>query len=384
MVKNISKFDSLGYYEVLECSPNSTEEELRAKYRELAKFWHPDQNKDPKAVDMFQKIAVAYEVLKNPIDRLKYNLLSIVYKKEDFPQMDALSVIKSVQGKEDLNLRALRLIEVTGKGFGYSKIDKIYYCTQNEAKWVVKQITKHNWLYGFLGLKAIFANFGAICKNFSNLNNPKENLKLFIHNAIAYSLENRDKDAVTSLAIAKEFADKDEIYHINKYMESFGNVFPFSVGRWNFSKLKQIQCMYFLGVILAFLFVYCAILLMQIETDRKSVQSVKEEVIFRDGSRAFSDVAVARILDIPVDVRDTKRLYHVITTTEALHGADKSFDVYKTVEEGTTVRITGQTTDNKWLRVMFDNGEMAFIEADKLRKGIGKDIPLWSKIYKDE
>ena len=78
MVKNITKFDSLGYYEVLDCTPNSTEDELRAKYRELAKFWHPDQNKDPKAVDMFQKIAVAYDVLKNPINRLKYNLLSIV------------------------------------------------------------------------------------------------------------------------------------------------------------------------------------------------------------------------------------------------------------------------------------------------------------------
>ena len=33
---------------------------------------------------------------------------------------------------------------------------------------------------------------------------------------------------------------------------------------------------------------------------------------------------------------------------------------------------------------MFDNGEMAFIEASKLKKGIGNDIPLWSKIYKNE
>ena len=384
MVKNITKFDSLGYYEVLDCSPNSTEEELRTKYRELAKFWHPDQNKDPRAVDMFQKIAVAYDVLKNPIDRLKYNLLSIVYKKEEFPQMDALSIIKSVQGKEDLNLRALRLIEITGKGWNYSKIDKIYYCTQNEAKWVVKQITKHNWIYGFWGVKALFANLRAMCSNLTNLNNPRENLKLFIHNAIAYSLEDRDKDAVTSLVMAKEFANKDEIYHINKYIESFGNISSFNLAKWNFSKLKQLQYLYILGFVFAIGLVFCVYFLTQIEENRKSVQSVKEEVVFRDGSKAFSDIAVARILDIPVDVRDTERLYHVIATTDALHGADKSFDVYKTVEEGETVRITGQTADNKWLRVMFDNGEMAFIEANKLKKGIGKDIPFWSKIYKDE
>ena len=66
-----------------------------------------------------------------------------------------------------------------------------------------------------------------------------------------------------------------------------------------------------------------------------------------------------------------------------MHGADKSFDVYKIVEKGATVRITGYTADQKWLRVMFDNGEMAFIEANKLEQGIGNKIPLWSKIYKE-
>ena len=298
--------------------------------------------------------------------------------------MDALCIIKSMQGKEDLNIKAIRLIEVTGKGWGYSKIDKIYYCTPKEAKWVVNKITKHNWLYGFWGIKALFINFFAIIKNLSITNNSRENLKLFIHNAVAYSLEGKDKDAVTSLSLAKELANKDELYHINKYMESFGNIFPFSVPKWNFSKLKQIQYLYFLSVILAICLGFGAYFMTQIEMDRKSVQSVKEEIVFRDGSKAFSDVAVARILDIPIDVRDTKRLYHVTVKTEALHGADKSFDVYKTIEEGTTVRITGQTIDNKWLRVMFDNGEMAFIEANKLEKGIGKEIPLWSKIYKDE
>ena len=41
------------------------------------------------------------------------------------------------------------------------------------------------------------------------------------------------------------------------------------------------------------------------------------------------------------------------------------------------------SSDKKWSRVMFDNGEMAFIESDKLQQGIGKEIPLWSKIYKE-
>ena len=66
-----------------------------------------------------------------------------------------------------------------------------------------------------------------------------------------------------------------------------------------------------------------------------------------------------------------------------MHGADKDFDIYQTIEQGTTVRITGYTADKKWFRVMFDNGEMAFIEANSLEQGIGNEIPLWSKIYKE-
>ena len=97
----------------------------------------------------------------------------------------------------------------------------------------------------------------------------------------------------------------------------------------------------------------------------------------------YNDVAVSRIIDLPVDVNDKRRLYHTTMDVKAMHGADYSFDVYKVVEKGVTVRVTGYTSDRKWLRVMLDNGEMAFIEADKLEEGIGKEIPLWSKIYKE-
>ena len=124
-------------------------------------------------------------------------------------------------------------------------------------------------------------------------------------------------------------------------------------------------------------------ILKNIENNKKNETNLKEVVVFSDGKKTFSDVSVAKIFDIPVNVYDKERLYHVIENTNAMHGADDGFDVYGMVEKGTTVRITGHTVDNKWLRVMFDNGEMAFIKASKLEKGIGKDIPLWSKIYKE-
>ena len=123
--------------------------------------------------------------------------------------------------------------------------------------------------------------------------------------------------------------------------------------------------------------------LKNVEGLKKNSVSVKEIVVFSDGRKAFSDVAVARIFDIPVDIHDKKYLYHLTQTTQAMHGADESFDVYATIEAGETVRLTGYTADKRWSRVMFDNGEMAFVKSEVLQQGIGKEIPLWSKIYKE-
>jgi uncharacterized protein YgiM (DUF1202 family) len=116
----------------------------------------------------------------------------------------------------------------------------------------------------------------------------------------------------------------------------------------------------------------------------KNALSVKEMVLFNNGQKIVSDIAVARIFDIPVDVYDKEKLYHTTKQTNAMHGADSSFDIYKKVEKGTTVRITGYTVDKKWYQVMFDNGDKAFIESIYLEQGIGNTIPLWSKIYKEK
>ena len=58
-------YDKLGYFKILNILPNASEETIRQSYRDLVKKWHPDYNKDSQALDMFQKISVAYDVLKN-------------------------------------------------------------------------------------------------------------------------------------------------------------------------------------------------------------------------------------------------------------------------------------------------------------------------------
>ena len=51
--------------QILELSSTYTEKELTITYRTLARKWHPDINKDPKATDKFKEIQQAYEILKN-------------------------------------------------------------------------------------------------------------------------------------------------------------------------------------------------------------------------------------------------------------------------------------------------------------------------------
>ena len=381
MVKNIN-YDSLGYYKILKADNHSSDDEIRQNYRELAKFWHPDHNTAPNAVDVFQQLSVAYDVLKDPQTRLKYTLLSLIYPKEKFPEFNSLRILCNMHGQEDLNLRAFHLVEITGKGIGHSSIDKIYYCSQYEAAGVVASIAKHNWLKGFWGVSAFFANIQAIILNILRINNKKENFALLLHNSLAYKDEGRFNEAATLAALAQEYASAEENVFINQYLNSYEHESFLSVKKWNFKKLKSFQLFYPLIALLALIFLCGMFYVQNIKQDNLSVQ-LKKTITFRDGSKTFSDVAVAKIFDIPVDVYSKNELYNTVKTVDARHGADKDFDIFKTVEKGTTVRITGYTADKAWFRVMFDNGEMAFIEAKDLQQGIGKAIPLWSKIYKE-
>src|SRR4030088_706010 len=61
------------YYQTLGISRTATEKEIKSAYRRLARQYHPDVNKDPKATDRFKLINEAYEVLSDPKKRSKYD-----------------------------------------------------------------------------------------------------------------------------------------------------------------------------------------------------------------------------------------------------------------------------------------------------------------------
>jgi curved DNA-binding protein len=68
------------YYEALEVPRDASTEDIRAAYRKLARKYHPDVNKDPGAEDRFKEISEAYEVLRDPEKRERYDRLGANWK----------------------------------------------------------------------------------------------------------------------------------------------------------------------------------------------------------------------------------------------------------------------------------------------------------------
>lgn len=69
------------YYQTLGIPRNSTEKDIKAAYRKLARQHHPDANPGSKtAEDKFKELTEAYEVLKDPEKRRRYDMLGANWK----------------------------------------------------------------------------------------------------------------------------------------------------------------------------------------------------------------------------------------------------------------------------------------------------------------
>jgi curved DNA-binding protein len=73
--------DYKDYYKVLEVEKKASQDDIKKAYRKLARKFHPDANPNNKAAEeKFKEIGEAYEVLKDPDKRSKYDQLGSNWK----------------------------------------------------------------------------------------------------------------------------------------------------------------------------------------------------------------------------------------------------------------------------------------------------------------
>jgi curved DNA-binding protein CbpA len=379
-------YDPLGYYQCLNADYNTDEKNLKINYREQAKFWHPDHNKSENALEEFQKISIAYDVLKDIKTRTVYNLLALAYDASNFPDMKTLKLYKAANGDENPFLRVFNLQKVIWRKRPEIQEEKLIG-TFADAQKFISETTRHNWLKGWWSPKAAALTVKALKNNFYGIGkNSADNFKMLVHNTAAfYDLGKVDKaklSAIQALEYAKP-EQKEFLLRFTELLPPVNTIIP----QWDYSRLKKIQLKIPLAIAAAGTLAAIALitpLLMQLlpeSAEKTDKIDYYQQVKFNSGAKTVDDVVVSKIFNIPVDTSDTKMLYHLKYEAKIMYGPSDEFDVLTTGKRGQTVRVTGYTPDEEWFRVMLDNGEMGFITKQNLKKGIGTEIPAGSKIF---
>ena len=369
--------DALGYYEILQVSTDADNDTIKHAYRDLAKIWHPDSNRDENATDIFQKLSTAYDVVGNPQNRLVYDILSLVYTQKDYPDID--TIVPYTYEDNGTDVKVVNLRETTSMLLKFKQKNVYKIATYKNALLLNAKVSLINWLFGWWHFKGFARNIQGIINNLNNPVSQSETLKIMLHNMIAYAKESKNMYSAKCGLVAKSMLNKSEKELIDKYILNLGvKVSP--PKRWNDFALKSVQLIIPLIVVLIFL-KFLGLgdsKLWQIFNDNKKINYY--QTVNTGYGKSVDDVVVGKVVSIPLDKSDKTMLYHLTEEAKVMYGPSKDFDVLKILKSSTTVRLTGYTPDKEWARVMIDNGESGFIKYDSIKQGIGKEIPYGSSI----
>ncbi|MBQ9034768.1 MAG: DnaJ domain-containing protein [Alphaproteobacteria bacterium] len=378
-------FDPLGYYKALEADIDADAETIKKQYYERAKFWHPDHNENKNALEMFQKVSVAYDILKDVKLRRWYDLLAIVYRSCDFPMLGSLKVYKNQHGKEDKALRVLKQRRVQPSIKGSKVVETKDVCNFKEAMSLVGKTSRANWLGGWWAPDAFFKNISAIQYNRRAAKAENmDNLQLLIHNAVAYEQENNVEMAWLyanqAYILAEKLQHNRALTLLTHYIKEL-NFRPTKIVKlptWQVRELKWRQ-----NIMPIIVFLILAIFVATKITTEYLPQGYFSTFEMDNGQLMAYDMIDKHVMKVSSDITSREYLYHITEDCLLYHGPDERYQPMAYGIAGQTVRIYGYMPDKTWYKVITDNGEMGFISAKMLQKGIGKPVPYGSHVYKE-
>lgn len=377
--------DALGYYAALEVHPSADSSVIKRQYYEKAKYWHPDHNENPRALEMFQKVSVAYDVLKDEKLRMEYDLLSCVYGESDFPALGSLKIYKNQSGKDDKALRVLRQVTVK-KGNSRESKD---ICNIREACNMVLSTSINNWLLGWWGKSGFAITKKAIKFNLKEVSADNyNNLKLLIHNAVAYEQENNIEMAWIYAKQAEALAANNE--YLRQRIATFADKLGFQpkktvkIPRWNSAELVRRQYLFPIFLVLCLVMSVLMLFAGQGILSLKSSEKGYYEERVLSGRLVATDMVENKIMKTDSDAMSKEYLVHLTQNCTIYNGPDVRYSPMVEGKANQTVRITGYTPDKSWYQIMLDNGEMGYIEKNKTQKGIGDPVPFGSHVYKGQ
>jgi hypothetical protein len=333
---------------------------------------------------MFQTTSIAYGVMQNPRTRLIYDLLSCVYESRDFPPMGSLKIYKNQSNKDDKALRVLKQRLCTNKGVRESKD----VCNIREAGNMVLSTAISNWLKGWWQKDGFNRTLSAIRFNMENIYaDDADNLKLLIHNAVAYEQENNKEMAWIYAKQAELMEVADE--HTAEYLRRFIEMLDFHPEKkvvlpyWNAAELKRKQQLFPLTALLIAVLIGVAVLARNGVFSGGGAQDNSYYEVRKIGDNLVpSDMIEARIMKNDSTPQDKDAIAHLAADSVIYYGPDTRYSPLRKGVKGQTVRITGYTVDKKWYQIILDDGIIGYIRNKDLREGFGNPVPEGSSVYK--
>ncbi len=353
-----SPSDPLGYYTTLGLGPLADGAEIKAAYRLKAKRLHPDHNPSDEAEQDFIDLTTAYQVLKDPKSRARYNATvrslgpaNLIDPRDPRPEPLRCSRCGKITAQPRyIVFHRVKTFLLSSRR---STIRGIF-CRDCADRTAIRASTL-SWLLGWWGLTGPLQTVKALLKNLQGGDMPRaDNLWVLLHQARAF-LADGDKDIARALAEqAQAFAKNgEERARIAEIVRAAGKTaVPVTrrlKNRWRpWSYAAIIQALPLAGLSVAILVAGAALLF------HSQTESVTAMITIHPAQ-------AGEVRHVAVDVLKVRQ------------GPMSAQPVVALLDRFSTVQVMDSVANGEWARILTPNGVTGYVPARYLFGGPGEE-----------